>query len=135
VTTQGKAPNQARAFFIAYERCMERRPLRGGDYQMPFVPAVVCLAFSIELGLKALGEREGSILRGHQLDELFAKLSVGLQESLRKETGFPPGDFNGALSSASKTFVEWRYVHEQATPDVNVPFLVSLGRAVQNALP
>lgn len=53
---QCQAQNSSKAFYIAYQRCMEQRPLSNGQIQFLVVPAIVCAAFSIELGFKALGK-------------------------------------------------------------------------------
>lgn len=129
-----KPPNQSSAFFLAYERCLEQRPLPDGKKTMLMIPAVVCLAFSIELGLKALAETEGTNLYGHELAKLFQGLPRGLRDALWQRTGLSRQDFDDALAQATDTFVEWRYVHERENPHANLDFLSVLGRAIQEKL-
>jgi hypothetical protein len=130
-----RAPYQSRAFFLAFQRCMEQRPLPGGQFQMPIVPAIVCIAFSIELGLKALALGEGRNLRGHKLADLFNQLAPARQANLVAAAGYIRGDFDSALLEATDVFVDWRYVHEQESSEANLGFLQALAGAVQKALP
>jgi hypothetical protein len=132
-----RPPNQSRAFFLAFERCMERRRLPGGTFQMLVVPATVCLAFSIELGLKSLAVAEGASPWGHALAKLFGTLTPTAQEMLVKDVGLTRAQFDAALAAASNTFEDWRYVHEPqpTNPHAEIAFLEALGRAVQKALP
>jgi hypothetical protein len=113
---------------------MEMRPLSADQVQMLIVPGVVCLAFSIELGLKALAEAEGAKSWGHRFAELFNRLSPGLQQSLVGDTGLSRSAFSAELATATDTFVEWRYVHEQSRPRANLQFLQAFARAIQKAL-
>lgn len=130
-----KPPYQSRAFFVAAQRCMEQRSLSGGQLEMPIVPAIVCIAFSIELGLKALAQVEGRSLRGHKLADLFNQLSPTQQAKLVAAAGYTRGVFDSALLEATDVFVDWRYVHEQESPEANLGFLQAFAGAVQKALP
>src|SRR5437764_1354141 len=60
-----QAENLARSFGIAFRRCEEQRTIGNGQFEMPIAPAIVCAAFSIELGLKALILRCGGSPWGH----------------------------------------------------------------------
>ena len=69
-----QAQHQSAAFYLAFQRCMEQRPLPGGQIQFLGVPGVVCIAFSIELGFKTLILKSGGTPRGHNLNDLFSCL-------------------------------------------------------------
>jgi hypothetical protein len=126
---------QSRAFFRGYERCMEQRLLPGGKLEMPIVPAVVCLVFSIELGLRALAKDEGSEPWGHRLADLFDLLSPELRLRLAGGTGLSWVEFEADLKTATDTFVDWRYVHDKTSSQANLEFLRKFAAAIQTALP
>ena len=102
---------------------------------MPLVPAIVCIAFSIELGLKELARIEGKNLRGHKLADLFNKLSSDRQARLVAAAGYTRGVFDLALREATDVFVDWRYVYEEEHSEANLGFLQAFAGAVQKGLP
>ena len=69
-----QAANTARAFCLAADRCSEARPLAQNQFESLAVPAVVCHAFAIELGLKALILQTGAMAHGHDLAALFSQV-------------------------------------------------------------
>jgi hypothetical protein len=112
--------NQALAFAntsaYLYERDLRRSPRKG----ISVVPFVVNAAFGIELYLKALAQKHGVSLRGHELVKLHAALpSVALAEielvtlrcAVNRALGESP-DFVAYLKNLNNTFVEWRYSYE-----------------------
>jgi hypothetical protein len=112
--------NQAIAFAntsaYLYERDL-RRPPRKGVSAAPFV---VNAAFSIELYLKALAQKHGVSLRGHELLKLFKALPAKALSEIQSVTprcaanralGEAP-DFPGYLKALNSTFVDWRYCYE-----------------------
>ena len=131
---QGQAQNSSKAFYLAYQRCMEQRPLPNGQIQFLVVPAIVCAAFSIELGFKALALRSGGSVSGHNLKELFSALETPTQQQIVSTVGVAEGEFNSSLAEASNAFVEWRYIHERESANVNNEFLSKLSKATQDAL-
>ena len=113
---------QSQAFAFAntsahlYERDLRRSPRKG----VSTVPFVVNSAFSIELYLKALAQKHGVTLRGHELLKLYKALprkafveiqTVTPQCAANRALGEPP-DFLAYLTSLNNTFVEWRYSYE-----------------------
>ncbi|WP_299342571.1 HEPN domain-containing protein [uncultured Pseudoxanthomonas sp.] len=121
------------------------------------VPAIVCLAFSVELAFKALivadGREPGQI---HDLRDLFGKLPSVLQDEIvqwcigkEPEGGFkmsddklvvsvqsPRDNFEFALSRASGAFHQWRYVFEpkNANAQFDNRFMSRLGQVCQTIL-
>lgn len=126
--------NASRTFVLAFERCMMQRPLPDGRFEMPLVPGVVCLAFSIELGLKAMAAQGGLALKGHRLADLFGKIPSDAQAAIVAETKVDRQRFEIEMEAVSEVFVEWRYVYEQPSANLNLAFLQSLGGAVQRLI-
>jgi hypothetical protein len=112
--------NQAVAFAntsaYLYERDLRRQP-RNGRSTAPFV---VNAAFGIELYLKALAQKHGLSLRGHELVKLHKALP---QKALLEIESVTPrcaenrgltgkADFVAYLKDLNNTFVDWRYCYE-----------------------
>lgn len=129
-----QARNSSKSFYLAFQRNMEQRPVSPGQVQLLVVPAVVCAAFSIELGLKALILQAGKPASGHKLAELFGKLDFPLQKTLVDGVGLDKAQFNVLLQAASNIFVEWRYLYEKDSANANIEFLSKLAGAVQHAV-
>jgi hypothetical protein len=99
------------------------------------VPGVVCVAFAIELGIKAIALAEGAQPKGHELDKLFGTLSAPEQNAIKESLGLPDPDFQKELKAAAGAFVEWRYIYEATeTVSANLAFLQSFSTAVQSRL-
>ena len=112
--------NQAVAFAntsaYLYERDLKHAPRRG----FSAAPFVVNATFSIELYIKALAEKYGKSLRGHELLKLYKALPKAAQINI--ESVIPRCAVNRALdeepdlpqylSDLNNTFVEWRYCYE-----------------------
>lgn len=109
------------------------RPLPGGKIQFPMVPAVVCGAFSIEIGFKAIILQEGGNATGHELSKLFDKVSPALQDLIVKEVGLDLSVFSVELNKISNVFVEWRYIYEKDFAQIGIDFLGKLAAATQKA--
>lgn len=112
--------NQAFAFAntsaYLYERDLRCSPRKG----VSVAPFVVNATFSIELYLKALAQKHGVSLRGHELVKLYKALpSIALAEiesvtprcAANRSLGEPP-DFLAYLTDLNNTFIEWRYSYE-----------------------
>lgn len=130
------ARDQSRVFMLAAQRCNEFRPLPSGILQFLEVPSLVCYAFAIEVGLKALAlHATGTASRGHDLGQLFRLLPRDLQARIIVETGHPT-HFDASLAMVSQVFEEWRYIYEQAPAsiDTDLGFLQRFAAAVQHAL-
>lgn len=79
-------------------------------------PLVVNAAFSAELYLKAIIAIESSdseVPRGHELEELFQRLSqqaqAKIESAFSKESGMALSD---VIREANEAFVDWRYIYE-----------------------
>lgn len=57
------------AFLEAYRRCMDEEKAQNPQYFMP-MPAIVCAAFSAEVGLKIILRHEGKPANGHNMLKL-----------------------------------------------------------------
>ena len=116
--------NNASSFFMAAERCLEKRLLSTGEFHMPIVPAIVCAAFSTELFLKSILLKEGIAAKGHELLKLHNKLSESSRNYLAAETSLTEHDLRQNVGSISSTFVDWRYIYEKQYAKVNSEFLL-----------
>lgn len=131
--------NSSRQFVIAAERAGETK-FAEGIVEKAVVPEVVCLAFAIELGLKALillDKRR--TVRVHELDVLYRRLSPGLRKAIEAAVPVPAypryvssRTFKDVLEEHSRAFEEWRYVCEGgADLTADLSFLASLAKQVQ----
>lgn len=113
--------NQALAFAntsaYLYERDLKRTPRKG----FSAAPFVVNAAFSIELYIKALAEKHGKSLRGHELLKLYKELPKAALSDIahvipkcatNRALGEVP-NFSKYLSDLNNTFVDWRYCYER----------------------
>ena len=99
------------------------------------MPAVVCVAFSIEIGFKALILKSGNTPPSdHKLKSLFRLLELATQQAIRAKAGLDEAVFDSSLSAANKAFVEWRYVYEGAAAQADLQFLSNLAKATQDIL-
>lgn len=112
--------NQAMAFAntsaYLYERDLRHSPRKG----VSAAPFVVNAAFSIELYLKALAQKHGVTLKGHELVKLHKALPKKALSEIEQVTprcannrslGESP-NFPEYLRELNNTFVEWRYCYE-----------------------
>ncbi|SDI25340.1 HEPN domain-containing protein [Pseudomonas benzenivorans] len=112
--------NQALAFAntsaYLYERDLRCSPRNG----VSLVPFVVNAAFSIELYLKALSQKHGVALRGHELIKLYEALPSKAHIEIQTVTprcadnrtlGEPP-ELLAYLKDLNNAFIEWRYSYE-----------------------
>jgi len=107
--------NNARAFKKSADRSLEEKPLPNGQIEFLVVPAVVNLAFSIELYLKFLLVKNNISARSHDLSELFNNLDSITQQKIINSTSYDENEFKSLLSKHKKAFIEWRYLHEVNT--------------------
>jgi hypothetical protein len=99
-----------------YDQDLRRSPFKS----LSAAPFVVNAAFSIELYLKALAQKHGVALRGHELTKLYKALPEKARREVEavipgcaneRSLGEPP-NFPLYLKSLNNTFVEWRYLYE-----------------------
>jgi hypothetical protein len=119
----------AESFLRAYERCMNPPSQDLGT------PALICAAFSAELGLKEILRNHGipfkKFKREHKYLNLLALLPQGETDSLRAEMISEWPDFNLQLTAASNAFVTWRYFFDSLDPiEVNGKFVAAFARTV-----
>ena len=128
----------SKSFHRGHELCYGNGLPAENGKRNALIPAVVCLAFAIELALKAILLAKGTPTDGHGLTALFEQLDPESQRLVRSGLELKAGDFDAELRAVSKVFVEWRYIYE--TPgyhSVNLPFLqllwVTLGELAERA--
>ena len=97
-------------------------------------PFTVNAAFACELYTKAILiyiSADGTIARGHKLDELFSALPKDAQSQI--ETRFNKKlkhDLHSLLAEISTAFVEWRYAFERGVK-INVTGIIAFATALQ----
>jgi HEPN domain-containing protein len=123
-----KIIDTANSFLLAAERALEQRPLGPDQFQMLLVPAVVSTAFAVELYFKGIITLENGKARGHDLSELFERLSTESQATLVAKLQFDRQTFDQKLKVISSIFVEWRYIFEQQSAYLDFSFLDELAK-------
>ena len=121
------------AFLEAYRRCMTDSPETS---EAMFIPALVCAAFSAEVGLKSLLLQAGKPVHGHDLFTLFEQLPPNSQSEIVQSVGLDPASFMANLTQIRNAFPEWRYIYEfQTERMINVAFVANFAQAVVRANP
>lgn len=121
----------AQVFLIASNRCQEQRRLANGQLEMPLIPGIVCMAFSVELNFKAIIKAQGNNARGHNLDDLYSQVSEPESTSIVTQTELADEEFRKKLAGVADAFVDWRYVYEHEVISLDVDFLRRLSNAAQ----
>ena len=129
-----QARKSSKSFFLAFQRCMPRRLLPGGNFESSLVPAVVCAALSIEIGFKAIVLKARREVSEHALAPLFIAMPADEQNSIVKRVGLDLAVFNARLSSVSNSFAGWRYIYETNYAEIDIHFITNLAHATQHAL-
>ena len=121
----------SREFLRGYELCTRTGlPAENGE-RNAIIAGIVCLAFSVELALKAALLSETARVEGHRLDKLFVQLPSAQQEAIIQACGVGPEAFARELGLVANAFVEWRYIYERpGVISINRDFLLALSRAV-----
>ena len=69
----------------------------------------------------------GVISKAHELNKLFELLPESDKEFIVHQSGLEQKRFSEQIDAAAKTFVEWRYIHEQSgLVSVSLQFLMLL---------
>jgi hypothetical protein len=123
----------ADSFWFAATRNLEQRRLSPTQFQSLLIPGVVCLAFAVELGMKAMISRNSAPKKTHDLSRLFSQLPQEVQEKLVAASGKPQVAFDNSLKAAATIFEDWRYVYELENPQVDLEFLTKLADATRLA--
>lgn len=141
-------------FYLASSTLGERVP----KTRVLFLPAIVMIAFALELYLKCLIaiETEATPPSGHNLRRLFNKLTSKTQDKIRhyfdnpteqgeinwrekmknppphipKEAFPSPYDFDSILDVSADAFVQLRYVFERKKAGWNAHYIVKCTRQV-----
>lgn len=132
-----KIINTANSFLLAADRALEQRPLGSGQFQMLLVPAVVSTAFAVELYFKAIITLENGNAKGHDLSALFKHITAKSQTTLLAGLQLNQAAFEQKLGAISGVFVEWRYIFEQQSANLDLSFLNKLAqesKQVANAM-
>lgn len=96
------------------------------------MPAVVCAAFSAEIGLKTILGHEGKQPKGHNLLKLFKQLSTERQYQIYELTGMGIQEFATHLNHSQLAFTKWRYIYEENGENhINVAFLGKFAHAIE----
>ncbi len=121
----------SRTFHRGYELCTGNGlPAENGEPNA-IIPGIVCLAFSIELGLKSILFAVNKPSTGHRLDRLFEELPEPEQQAVLFESCAEPSSFRENLALVANAFVEWRYIYERrGFQSISEQFLLMLWRAV-----
>lgn len=123
-----KIINTANSFLLAADRALEQKPLGPWQFQMLLVPAVVSTAFAVELYFKAIITLENRNAKGHDLSALFKRISAESQATLVTGVQHDQATFEQKLGAVSGVFVEWRYIFEQQSANLDFQFLTNLAQ-------
>ena len=125
--------DNASAFKKSAERSLEQRSLPNGQIESFLVPAVVNLAFSIELYLKFLLAKNETPSRGHKLLDLFDSLDSTMKQEIIDLTNYDKDEFELLLSKHTEAFENWRYIHESnERREVDIIFMRKLIACVES---
>jgi hypothetical protein len=113
---------QALSFSTTAAHLHQQDLLKAPRNGLSLAPFVVNSAFAIELYLKTLHELSGTSIRGHELLDLYDKLSdatrnVVIKHALANAAGYgvtltAADQFRTFLAELNNSFVEWRYCYE-----------------------
>lgn len=126
---------QATSFLKAASRCAEQRKIDKNTIEWLMVPENVCLAFSIELNIKALVYLEGHTPTDiHNLEKLFKRLNGKTQNAIIEESGYDKDLFFKDLTEIANTFEFLRYVYEyqDSSFSINIIMLKNLANLLEN---
>ena len=120
-------------FLVAANRASETKVVND-LFQVAMVPGIVCAAFSIEIGLKAVVHRETGRKASstHKLDALFEEVSSDTQNKVANMLGMNLLALKEKLIGIGNAFVEWRYVYESDSVAIDHTFLFGVANAVSN---
>jgi hypothetical protein len=135
---------QALSFATTAAHLHERDLLKAPRNGLSIAPFVVNSAFAIELYLKTLHELGGTSIRGHELLELYDRLSdatraVVVKHALLNATGYgvtltTADQFRSFVAELNNSFVDWRYCYETGkTGTVTIQPTIVVMKAVHEA--
>ena len=126
------AQSVSSAFLEAFRRCDPLSDSSNASKYMMAFPAIVCAAFSAEVGLKTMLARIGRAAKGHDLRALYLKLPGEVKYAVFEATGLSMEEFAAQLAHSRLAFSEWRYIYEENREmSINVNFLGKFASAVE----
>lgn len=135
-----KIASEANAFFeVGEKEYLSHKKINSEKDMYATIPAIVNLAFSIELFLKCMLDEK---VRGHDLNKLFHSLPDNDRNAIMQLTithmktwGFEcdEKDFWNYLDKNKLVFKEWRYFYQRGKT-VNIVFLLALGCSLRNLI-
>ena len=129
--TPASVLSTSKSFHRGFELCYGNGLPANNGVLNAIVPAVVCLAFSIELGFKAILVGCDKPSEGHKFVELFGLLPSEIQDEIERLVVGKDSGFEGSLTLVSNAFVEWRYIFEEpGYHSIDVEFLTKLHAVV-----
>ena len=114
---------------IRHGKGTERTPLSSF-----YIGCVILNSIACEIGLKALLAYENNFSHGHDLYELFHKLSPQTQMIIKQCISYEEDSFNEALLDSKNNFIKWRYYYESAHLPANYEFIFRLFSAIKAIL-
>lgn len=121
----------SKEFHRGFELCYGNGLTANNDVRNAIVSGIVCLAFSIELGFKAILVGRDSSSDGHNYTQLFAKLPDEIKTEIERLTVGDDSSFENQLETVSNAFIERRYIFEKpGNHKIDIEFLIKLHAAV-----
>ena len=96
-----------------------------------YIGCVILSSIACEVGLKALLAYENKPSHGHDLYDLFYKLSPQIQTVIIQDTNYNVERFNKALLESKNNFIKWRYYYENTNLFVNYDFILKFFCAIK----
>lgn len=127
--------NIRNAFYV-YCDIIERHGKGVGDFHYAsfYIGCVILNAIACEIGLKALLAYENNFSHGHDLYDLFGKLSSQTQKKIIQYTLYDVEHFKKALLECKNNFIKWRYYYEMSNLHVDYKFIIELFCAIKENL-
>lgn len=127
--------NIRNAFYV-YCDIIERHGKGVGDFPSAsfYIGCVILNAIACEIGLKALLAYENNFSHGHDLYDLFDKLSSQTQKKIIQYTSYDVEHFKKALLECKNNFIQWRYYYEMSNLHVDYKFIIELFCAIKENL-
>ena len=121
------------AFLEAYRRCMDETT---SSTEAMFIPALICAAFSAEVGIKALLLQSGKPAKGHDLLKLFNSLPAATKFEIFSNMRMEAPEFAANLRHIRDAFKDWRYMYEfNDERFISIAFVANFASAVAAANP
>jgi len=123
---------QGTNFYLASQRCGEKRPLNVEEVQWLMIPEITCMALSIELNLKAMMSYEKKDKPNiHNIEKLLKSLNGKTQAEIIKYAKYETSQFWSEIKLINNAFEDWRYIYEKGVFEFNPTLIFKLGDACQ----